>query len=206
MLFWLAWLLMPGVGVTDAERILAGVAAARTAVAASVVAQLVSAALYVPALVGVATLPPRVAGRAVRTAAILLLLGAMGSATDAIFHLLAYAMTLPDVEPAPLVPVMRFVQGPGLLLIAPLILAFFAGSAWLSTALAHAGVVSRGSAWLHAIALAVAVGGAGLARAGLVPARLAGLVTLLLVSAAQAWVGIALIEPGRRTTHARGGA
>lgn len=203
VLFWLSWLLMPGVGVTDARQILAGVAAGRPAVAVSVVAQLVSAALYVPALVGVATLPARVAGPPVRAAAIVFLLGAMGSAADAVFHLLAFAMTQPGLDPAPLVPVMRFVQGPGLLLIAPLIAAFFAGSAWLCSGLARAGVVPRACAWLHAIALAVAASGAGLARAGVIPARAAGLATLLVVAAAQVWVGIALIGPGRRAPPAR---
>jgi hypothetical protein len=205
-LFWLSWLLMPGVGVTDADQILDGVAAARTAVAASVVAQLVSAALYAPALVGVATLPARFANPGVHAAAIVLLVGAMGSAADAIFHLLALAMTQPGLEAAPLVPVMRFMQGSGLLLISPLVAAYFAGSAWLCAALARTGLVPRVCGWLHAIALAVAVAGAALSRIGAVPARVAGLVTLFLVSAAQVWVGVALIEPGRRAARVRSSA
>jgi hypothetical protein len=44
-LFWLSWLLMPGVGVTDTRRSFELVGARRSAVLASVVLQLVSAAL-----------------------------------------------------------------------------------------------------------------------------------------------------------------
>ena len=49
-LFWAAWVLMPGVGVTDAAQIFQLVSARRSLVAISVVVQLVSAVLYVPAL------------------------------------------------------------------------------------------------------------------------------------------------------------
>jgi hypothetical protein len=42
----------------------------------------------------------------------LLLLGAMGSAADAVLHLLAYAMTAPGLDRGPLLEVMAFMQGP----------------------------------------------------------------------------------------------
>jgi hypothetical protein len=46
-LFWLSWLFMPGVGVTDAAQIFDLVAHKRSSVMLSVVTQLLSAALYV---------------------------------------------------------------------------------------------------------------------------------------------------------------
>jgi hypothetical protein len=91
-----------------------------------------------------------------------------------------------------MIPVMAFMQGPGLFLLAPLVLSFFLGGAVLSFAFGGAGVISRWNARLHVIGLAVAVIGGGLASSGLVPARLVGLTFLAIVSAAQAWVGLAL--------------
>jgi hypothetical protein len=195
-LFWLSWLLMPGVGVTDSERILELVGSRRPAVLGSVVAQLISAVLYVPALCGVVADSTLGARTGVRWGAGLLLVGAMGSAADAVFHLLAYAMTAPDLDPATLVRVMDFMQGSGLFLIAPLIAAFFLGGAGLSVALGRAALVSRWNGWIHALALGVATLGGTFAAAGLVPSRLVGLATLGLVSVAQAWVGVALWKLG----------
>lgn len=56
-LFWLAWALMPGVGVTDPAQIFALVGSQRPLVAASVAIQRVSAILYIPALTGIAADP-----------------------------------------------------------------------------------------------------------------------------------------------------
>jgi hypothetical protein len=164
-LFWLSWLLMPGVGVTDTQRIFELVGASRPAVLASVALQLVSAALYAPALIGLAAHPTLGARSDVRLGAALLAIGAMGSAADAVLHLLAYAMTAPGRDRVALAPVMEFMQGPGLALLAPLLLAFFAGSVAMSL---------------------------GLARAGMLPPRLVGRATLATVSAAQVWLGLAL--------------
>lgn len=191
-LFWIAWLLMPGVGVTDARQIFELVAASREAVAASVVAQLLSAVLYVPALLGVVADAELGAMRSVRRAAGVLLVGAMGSAADAVLHLLAYAMTAPDLHLETLTRVMAFMQGPGLRLIAPLIACFFAGGACLSIALGRAGVVTRRNAHLHGLALVIAVAGGAIASAGLVPARTVGLAVLGVVSLAQIQVGLVL--------------
>ena len=47
-LFWLSWLLVPGVGVTDAAQIFELVARKRWSVMLSVVTQLLSSALYIP--------------------------------------------------------------------------------------------------------------------------------------------------------------
>ncbi|MFN7944119.1 MAG: hypothetical protein U0Z53_01985 [Blastocatellia bacterium] len=191
LLFWLSWLLMPGVGVTDAEQIFRLVAAQRPLVAASVVMQLISAVLYVPALLGIVS-DAKLGVTAARRSAGLLLVGAMGSAADAVLHLLAYAMTMPGLEIRTLVRVMAFMQGPGLLLLAPLILCFFLGGAGLSLAFARIRLVSRWNLRLHGIALAVAVIGGPLATREWVASRAVGLITLGLISAAQAWIGIAM--------------
>ena len=193
-LFWIAWALMPGVGVTDPREIFALVSTQREWVAASVVVQLVSAALYAPALIGIVGDGVHRDVKAVRWAVVLLLVGAMGSAADAVLHLLAYAMTAPGVERESLVAVMAFMQGPGLVLLAPMILSFFIGGAGLSFALARRDVVSRWNPRLHGAAVAVAVIGGAMASAGLMPARVVGLAALGLVSAAQIGIGMALWE------------
>src|SRR5690242_8405596 len=87
-LFWLSWFFMPGVGVTDAAQIFDLVGHKRSSVMVSVVTQLLSSALYVPALLGVTRAMSLTHGSAVRWGAGFLLLGAMGSAMDAVFHLL----------------------------------------------------------------------------------------------------------------------
>lgn len=191
-LFWLAWALMPGVGVTNPSEIFALVASQRTMVALSVIVQLVSAVLYVPALLGVLAHTRLGSSRGIRWGAALFLVGAMGSAADAVLHLLAYAMTAPNLDRATLVPVMAFMQGPGLVLLAPLMLSFFLGGAILAAALARIGRVSRWNAGLHCVALGVAVAGGTLASAGLADARLIGLSVLAIVSGAQIWSGLAL--------------
>jgi hypothetical protein len=201
-LFWAAWVLMPGVGVTDPAQIFQLVSARRSLVAISVVVQLVSAVLYVPALLAALQDGSRIRG--VRAGAGLLLVGAMGSAADAVLHLLAYAMTMPGLEPVTLTRVMAFMQGPGLVLLAPMILSFFAGGAALSIAFARAGIVSRWNPALHLAALAVAVAGGALASAGLMSARAVGLAVLALFSAPQCLVGVALWQ-GRLDESPRDG-
>ena len=190
-LFWISWALMPGVGVTDAAQILSLVGPRRGFVAASAALQLISAVLYVPALLGLVA-SSLGAASSIRWGAGLLLVGAMGSAADAVFHLLAYAMTGPNLDPATLVPVMTFMQGPGLLLIAPLILAFFVGSIWLSLALARAGVVPGWHPWIYALAPLVIVAGIALVRGGVIAPRFVGLSMLAVFSAGQIHVGAAL--------------
>jgi hypothetical protein len=201
-LFWLSWLLMPGVGVTDPARIFALVASQRDAVLGSVVVQLLSSVLYVPSLLGIASDAKPGAGTAIRWGAGTLLIGAMGSAADAVLHLLAYAMTAPALDRPALLDVMAFMQGPGLRLLAPLILCFFVGGAWLSLALWRRGDVSRANPWCHAAAVAVAVAGGLSAARGLVPPRAVGLVALGLVAGAQLWAGLALAARAGRPGNA----
>jgi len=194
ILFWLAWLLMPGVGVTDTDEIFRLVRAQRGRVLASVVVQLASAVLYVPAVVGIASDARVGAARGMRRSAALLGIGALGSASDAVLHLLAYAMTKPSIDAAAVAPVMQFMQGSGLRLLAPLLLAFFAGGAWLSAAAARDGIVSRGNARLHLAALAIALLGGFLAKHDLLSGRLVGLTVLGIVVAAQVGVGTGLLR------------
>jgi hypothetical protein len=202
-LFWAAWVLMPGVGIVDPRHIFAIVAGQRGLVLLSVVLQLVSAAAYGPAVVGLVANSPLGGQRAVRIGATLLAIGAMGSAADAVLHLLAYAMTAPGLDPEAQVPVMAFMQGPGLRLVAPLLLAFFAGGAWLSVALGRAGLVSRWNVRAHPAALVVALIGLALAGGGAPPLapRVFGLAALGLVSAAQAGIGVAFVSSRLRTNQ-----
>jgi len=174
-LFWLSWLLMPGVGVTSSAQIFDLVSRRRPLVMLSVIMQLVSSALYVPALLGMSCSTGQKCERQVRWGAGLLLLGAMGSAIDAVLHLLAYAMTMPGLERTESLKVMAFMQGPGLLLIAPLIVSFFAGSVLLSIALTKSGTASTAAVYMHLAALGLAVlGGIGASR-GIVSSRAVGL-------------------------------
>lgn len=190
-LFWLSWLLMPGVGVTDAGQIFELVSRQRSSVMLSVVTQLLSATLYVPALLGTSWVIGFTDSR-VRWGAGLLLLGAMGSAIDAVFHLLAYAMTMPGLERSSLLQVMTFMQGPGLRLVAPFIVSFFLGGVLLSVALTKKHIVSRASVHLYLMSLGVALAGAAAASGGVISSRVVGLSVLGAVSMAQASVGFEL--------------
>lgn len=179
--FWLAWWLMPAVGITDTREIFAQVAAHASAVRASVVLQLGSTVLYVAAGVGVLRLPEAERHGALRAGAGLLLLGTAGSAADAVLHLLAVEMVAPGIDREAMIPVMERMQGPNLALLGPLIAAFFAGSIVLALGAVRAGIVSRWNPWLFAAALpALALGG--------------GLALLACVCASQAWIGIALVR------------
>jgi hypothetical protein len=189
VLFWIAWLLMPGVGITDAQRIFELVGTHRAQVLASSVVQLVSAACYAPALVQLAS-----AHAAFRTGAVLLLIGAMGSAADAIFHQVAYQMTAPGVPAEPMLPVMARMQGPGLVWILPLIACFFAGSVALFLAARRAGAPRAARVvWMLLGALVAALAAAAMADA-IVPGRALGLTVLALVSALQIRAALAPAE------------
>ncbi len=191
-LFWLSWALMPGVGVTDARQILDLVGEHPSRVRLSVCVQLLSAACYAPALVGIAGLSRARRHLLVRAGTALLLVGAMGSAADAVFHLLAFEMVGPGIERAAVIPLMDRMQGAGLLLVSPLIAAFFVGSFVLSLGMARAGIVARIQPWTFGLALALAAIGGSLASGHAGAARAVGLGVLALVSAAQAWLGLGL--------------
>lgn len=191
-LFWSSWMLMPGVGVTDAQQIFTLVARHRTSVLFSVVTQLLSAALYVPALLGLSGAIGSESDSRIRWGAGLLLLGAIGSGIDAVLHLLAYAMTKPSLERGSLLEVMTFMQGPGLRLVGPFIVSFFVGGPLLSVALARKQLTSKTSLHIYVTALAIAIVGGVAASAGTVSARAVGLTVLGVISLAQACLGLEL--------------
>ena len=192
VLFWLAWLLMPGVGVTDARQILERVALQRDAVWLSTALQLVSAACFAPAVVALGRIGRERGRRAIVWGAVLLAIGAMGSAADAIFHLLAYYMTAPGTDLDAMLPLMAHMQGPGLALLAPMLLAFFVGAALLAVGCWRAGMVGGRNPLLHAAALAVAFAAPLVVRVDRSLARVVGLTVLFLVSASLAGIGRAL--------------
>lgn len=192
VLFWISWSLMPGVGVTDTRLILERVALQRDAVWLSTVLQLVSAACFAPPLVALGRLGHARRSRALEIGAVLLAIGAMGSAADAIFHLLAYYMTAPGMQQDALVPLMDAMQGPGLRVLAPMLLAFFIGGATLAVGAARAGLVPRLNPWLHALAVGVAFSAPLWAKGNPTAARIAGLTVLALVSLSLAGIGLGM--------------
>jgi len=184
---------MPGVGITDAQKILDGVAQQRALVSTSVVVQLFSAACYAPALIGLVARPSAGSDRQMCMAAIFLLIGAMGSAADAIFHLLAYAMTAPGLDPSLFVGLMQIMQGQGLRFILPLSAAFLVGSVWLSVVLARRHLVSLWNPALHGLALGVGTAGGLFSSDVGVSDRTVGLAVIALVVGSQVWAGAALV-------------
>jgi len=192
-LFWVGWLFIPVAGVTDAQEIFRIVTPQRGAVLAAVILQLLSMTLYVPAMIAIIRSTDLPFHPKVWRPASVLVVGTLGGVLDAFDHLLSYAMTAPGVDQSAQLDVMRFMQGPALLLIAPLIVCFFAGGAWLSVAFARAGAVSRWNPGLYAVAVGIALVGAALATTtAVVDTRTVGLLTLGAVAAAQAWLGVVL--------------
>jgi hypothetical protein len=195
--FWVSWLLMPGVGVTDPARILELVGRHRPQVFASVVVQLLSAALYLPGLFALAAAEPR--ARAIRTGCVLLAIGATGSAADAIFHLVAYEMTAAGAPTVALAPVMARLQGPDLALLLPFVAAFFAGHAVLAVAHRNRGRAGRWALGLLLGAPLAAIACGAAAHAGVVPKRVVGLGFLGLLCASLIAVALSSpAEPERR--------
>ena len=194
-----AWFLMPCAGETDAAEIFRIVTPVRGAVLAAAVLRLLAATLYGPAMVGIIRdRDARLAGRLWRPAAVLLV-GTLGLAADALDHMLAYAMTAAGVDQAAQVDVIEWMQGPGLLIIAPLIACYFAGAAWLAVAYARAGVVSRWNPALYLGALAIAIGGAVLGQlTDVIDGRTVGILTMWAVTEPQLWLGCVLWRTGQR--------
>jgi hypothetical protein len=187
--FWVSWLLMPGVGVTDTARIFWLVGQHRPSVFVSVVLQLLSAAAYVPAI---QTIVLSGVSRGARAGSILLVIGAIGSAADAIFHLVAFEMTAQGIPADVVAPVMRRLQGPDLLLLLPFVAAFFVGHALLIAAMRGWGRFARYGAWLLVAAPGILVVGVALVRFAHVPGRVVGLSFLGAVAGSLAMIGLAL--------------
>jgi len=129
----------------------------------------------------------------------------MGSAMDAVFHLVAYAMTMPGLELSSLLKVMAFMQGPGLRLVAPFIVSFFVGGICLSIALSKKRSVSKAGAYMYLIAVGVAVVGGAAASRGLIASRVVGLSVLAAVSISQALLGLELSREHTRAALAVNG-
>jgi len=114
---------------------------------------------------------------------------------DAVFHLLAYAMTMPGLEPSSLLQVMAFMQGPGLRLVAPFIASFFVGGVLLLVALRKQTLISKSGEYLYLTALGIAIAAA--ASGSIVSKRTIGLLVLAAISMAQASLGLELSWPSR---------
>jgi len=178
--FWLAWFLMPLPGTTDPAFILAAVGATPDGVWWSVGVQLFCSALLVPGVIGVVLAEPLRRSGSAFAAASLVGIGATGFAADAIYHLLAYEMTLPGVAREAMLPVMARFQSADLAFIVPQLLALFAGVAWLGVVAARAKVSSRFVPYL----VGLTVVGFPAARAAGSGRRVMMLVALALFSAA----------------------
>lgn len=192
--FWLSWWLMPGVGVTDTATIFALVSQQRTGVYASVVVQLLSAAVYVVGAGRLRASDHARASRAMRVGGALLAVGGVGSAADAMFHLVAFEMTAPGVQLDAMVPVMQRLQGPDLGLLAPFIAAFLAGHVLVALAWRNQDRLARAAWWLIASLPAVAVLGALARRTDLLSGRIVGLAVLGVVSGSLALAAIAMVR------------
>lgn len=194
ILFWLSWVLLPAVGITDASLILDLVADNRPEVLVSTILQLASAACYAPALLGIVHHPGAENVRAVFVGAALLLVGAMGSAADAVFHLLAFHMTAPGTDHAALLPVMEAMQGPGLVVITPMIAAFFVGTFVLAVGWSYAGIARTRPTRCVALAITVAALASAAGSGPLAPGRLIGLAILTLPCAFQLRIALGLLH------------
>jgi len=191
--FFAAWYLMPLPGTTDAAFILEQVGAAGARVFWSSALQVVSAALLVPpllALIGSAELRNSAAAFGFASLAGI---GATGLAADAIYHLLAFEMTLPGVPREPMLPLMERFQGPDLVFVAPQLLAFVLGFGLLTGSAARAGLASRVSPRLALAALAVGVVGGAAVRAAGSGRRAVALGVLALFSLSLAELGRGLL-------------
>jgi hypothetical protein len=192
-LFWLSWYLMPQPGTTDASYILAAVARQRASVLASAIVQTLSAVATVPAMLFVARLRRGPRGSTpLYLGAALLLVGAIGNGADAVYHQIAYEMTAPGVDASAVAPVLARMQTVDIRLLAPLMLAFFAGAVLLAVGQARARLAPPWIWRLYVLAALVAVAGRIAAKAGVVDARPVALAVLAIASAALAWSGWAL--------------
>ena len=196
-MFWVSWLLMPGVGITDTATILALVRENRSSVFISVILQLVSAAMYAPGLCMVLVSEAARKSITVQAGGILLLIGAMGSASDAIFHLVAYEMTAPGITLDAVSQVMQRLQGNDPALLLPFVGAFFIGHALLVGAMRKSGALARfGFLVLVSAAPAILLVGVPIAHLGILSGRSVGLGFLAVVSGSLAILGLSTFIEG----------
>jgi hypothetical protein len=184
-LFWPSWYLMPQPGTVDAAFILDAIAAQRTEVLVSAILQTICAIAIVPAVLSIAPSTSML----VRVGAVLTLVGALGNAADAVYHQIAFEMTAADVNRAAMLPVMTRMQTHQIWLLAPLLLAFFAGAACLCIGLAREGRGPRRVGRLFAIALALGLLAGAAARVFGISPRPITLTALGVFSPALGWTG-----------------
>jgi len=183
---------MPGVGVTDAEKILMLVSSQPQRVLISAALQLFSAGLFALAIPGLARTFWTKKNSWANIAPPLLALGACGDAADAVYHQLAYEMVRPGVDQAAMVPVMRRMQSVELAYLVPMIAAFLFGCVALSIAAARVKIVPKWNPLLYCLALAVAFLGGIWGETIGITHRMVGLACLGLLSISVAAVGLAL--------------
>jgi hypothetical protein len=152
--FWLAWFLMPDAGTADAAHILDAVRSHRESVRWSIIVQIISSAAFVPAVVFATFHTVRA-----RIGAILVLIGAMGMAMDAIYHLAAYYMTADGVTTEAVLEPMRLMQSDGLKFLVPLLPPFLFGGWVFASGLRLEGRASRWPGWIFASAFIFALVG-----------------------------------------------
>ena len=199
MCFWTAWLLMPGVGITDAATILKVVSRHPRQVLVSSAVQLLAAALFSSAVPGLARLFSGAKNARMAAATTLLAIGACGVAADAIYHLLAYEMVRPGIDQAAMLPVMQRMQSTDLRLLMPMILAFLIGCVAFALGAAAAHVVPKANPWLYVLALGVGTTYGLVGGSTGVSGRIVGLACLGCLSASVAWIGIALWRQERNS-------
>jgi hypothetical protein len=185
---------MPGVGVTDAERILLLVSEQRQSVLVSSGLQLLSAALFALAIPGLARLLPPSRSIWASAGTALLAVGACGDAADAIFHQIAYEMVGRGAERAAMVPVFQRMQSFDLLFLLPMVVAFLAGCIALAVGMSRENIVPRWNPMLYALAFGIAVIGGPMANSVGLTGRTIGLTVLGLLSVSLVLIGIALMK------------
>jgi hypothetical protein len=195
--FWISWVLMPGVGVTDAKEILKLVSSQPRLVPISAALQLLSAGLFALAIPGLARRFQVEQNSWAYLAPALLALGACGDAADAVYHQLAYEMVRPGIDQAAMIPVMQRMQTVELVYLVPMISAFLLGSVALSIVAALLKIVPKWNPLLYCLALAVAVLGGMRHETIGVTGRMVGLTCLGLLSISVAAVGLALWKTRR---------
>lgn len=157
--FWLSWFLMPDQGTNDTEHILHVVSRSRDSVYYSVIIQVISSVTYIPALFFLSTALQEY-NRITIAGCILLSVGAMGMCMDAVFHLVAYYSTAENIHLQPaVISFMTSMQTKGIFFLAPLLLAFFAGTVFLAAGLKKQAVIS--SAPLRIVLVAFITGFSG---------------------------------------------
>jgi hypothetical protein len=197
ILFWLYWFLMPEPGTVDASFILSAIAKQRGSVLLSAILQTLCAIAIVPAALSVGV----VRSRLVYAGALVMLVGALGNAADAVYHQIAYEMTAPDADRAAMLPVMTRMQTEQIWLLVPLLLVFFPGALCPAVGLAQAGIVSRRAWQLHVAAWVLGLINVVAALTTGISPRPISLTALALISVALGWTGWGMVRQDQHSAY-----